>query len=311
MLKLLIDTCVWLDLAKDHRQQVTLRYIEKLIDAGEIALIVPRQVVDEFARNRDRIIKENQQSLSSVFKRVKDTVRRFGEEEHRDDVLGQLDDVDHRLSTLSEAVVESIEDIESLFAKVTLTETNEAMKARAADRAIAKRAPFHKNKNSIGDALLIELFVEAAASRVDGEPLVFVTHNTHDFCSPSDLRQPHPDISDIFAVEHTSFATNLAEVLKELAPELLDEIKFELEFVMESRALYEIMAWEHRLETQVWYNRHMIRREAIADGRIRLVPREEFDAKGYDSQTIVDDIWEGALAAALKAEEELESDVGP
>jgi len=76
MLKLLIDTCVRLDLAKDHRQQVTLRYIEQLMEAGEIALVVPIQVVNEFTRNRDRIIK---QSLSSVFKRVKDTIRRFGD----------------------------------------------------------------------------------------------------------------------------------------------------------------------------------------------------------------------------------------
>jgi hypothetical protein len=37
------------------------------MDAGEVDLVVPRQVVDEFTRNRERIIKENQHSLSSVF----------------------------------------------------------------------------------------------------------------------------------------------------------------------------------------------------------------------------------------------------
>jgi predicted nucleic acid-binding protein len=185
MLKLLIDTCVWLDLAKDHRQQVTLRYIEELMEAGEIALVVPRQVANEFSRNRDRIIKENQQSLSSVFKRVKDTIRRFGDEEHRNSVLEQLDDVDHRLSTLSEAVIDSIEHIERLFEKVTPIETTEAVKLRATDRAMTKRAPFHRNKNSMGDALLIELFMEAIASRAEGERLIFVTHNTQDFSAPS------------------------------------------------------------------------------------------------------------------------------
>jgi hypothetical protein len=311
MLKLLIDTCVWLDLAKDHRQQVTLRYIEQLMEAGEIALVVPIQVVNEFTRNRDRIIKENQQSLSSVFKRVKDTIRRFGDEERRNNVLEQLDDVDHRLSTLSEAVIDSIEHIERLFEKVTPAEITDAVKLRATDRAMTKRAPFHRNKNSMGDALLIELFMEAVASRAKGEHFIFVTHNTQDFSSPSDLRQPHSDFTEIFAPEYTSYSTNLAEVLKGLAPDLLEEIKFELEFVMVSRSLNEIVAWENRLERQVWYNRHMVRREAIEDGRIRLIPREEFDSKNYDPTTIVDDIWEGALKAAAEVEAELEGDVGP
>jgi hypothetical protein len=43
MLRLLIDTCVWLDMAKDHRQQVTLRYLEELIDAGEVGILLPSQ----------------------------------------------------------------------------------------------------------------------------------------------------------------------------------------------------------------------------------------------------------------------------
>lgn len=311
MLKLLIDTCVWLDLAKDHRQQVTLRYIEELMAAGEIELIIPQQVVDEFTRNRERVIKENQQSLSSVFKRVKDTVRRFGNEEHRKDVLDQLNDVDHRLSTLSEAVIDSIEQIEKLFDKGTPVETTDAVTLRAANRAITKRAPFHKNKNSMGDALLIEMFRDVALSKDEGQQVIFVTHNTQDFSASTDLREPHPDLAEIFEPKHVRYATNLAEVLNELAPDLLEEIKFELEFVMVPRNLSEIFEWEHRLERQVWYNRHMVRREAIEEGRIRLIPREEYKSGRYDPGTIIQDIWEGALKAAAKVEEELEGDVGP
>ena len=147
MLRILIDTSVWLDVAKDHRQQIMLRYLDQLIDSGEVGLIVPRQVVEEFARNRDRIIKANTQSLSSVFKRVKDTVSRFGDEVHREATLAQLNDVDHRIATLSEAVIDSIESIESLFEKADVVETSDPIKLRAAERAIARRAPFHKQKN--------------------------------------------------------------------------------------------------------------------------------------------------------------------
>jgi hypothetical protein len=80
MLQLLIDTCVWLDMAKDYRHQPTLNALEQMIGAGEVSVALPRQAVDEFARNKERIIKESGKSLSSTFKRVKDAVRQFGEE---------------------------------------------------------------------------------------------------------------------------------------------------------------------------------------------------------------------------------------
>jgi hypothetical protein len=38
---LLIDTCVWLDVAKDYQQQSTLAALEELIRLGDIAVILP------------------------------------------------------------------------------------------------------------------------------------------------------------------------------------------------------------------------------------------------------------------------------
>jgi PIN domain-containing protein len=66
--KLLIDTCVWLDVAKDYQQQAILAALEELIRQGDIALILPRTVVDEFARNKARVIEDSSRSLSSTLK---------------------------------------------------------------------------------------------------------------------------------------------------------------------------------------------------------------------------------------------------
>jgi hypothetical protein len=41
VLKLLIDTCVWLDLAKDYRQQPVISALEDLVAAEGIELLVP------------------------------------------------------------------------------------------------------------------------------------------------------------------------------------------------------------------------------------------------------------------------------
>ena len=75
--KLLIDTSVWLDLAKDYRMSAVLTAVEDLIDAGNIELIMPQIVMDEFARNRDKVIEQSRRSLSSHIKRVREAVAEF------------------------------------------------------------------------------------------------------------------------------------------------------------------------------------------------------------------------------------------
>lgn len=103
MLYILVDTCVWLDIAKDYRHQPTLAALEAMIQACEVTLIVPMQSVDEFTRNKDRIIRDSGKNLSSTFKRVKEAVRQFGKVEGREETLAILDDVDHRITILGEA----------------------------------------------------------------------------------------------------------------------------------------------------------------------------------------------------------------
>ena len=46
MFKILIDTCVWLDLAKDYRRHAALGVIEELVRYGRVDIILPRTVVE-------------------------------------------------------------------------------------------------------------------------------------------------------------------------------------------------------------------------------------------------------------------------
>ena len=69
-----------------------------------------------------------------------------------------MDDVDHQITILGEAVNESIQRIEAIFSRAQLIETTDDVKLRAAQRAVERKAPFHKDKNSIGDAILVEIY---------------------------------------------------------------------------------------------------------------------------------------------------------
>ena len=62
MCKILIDTCVWLDLAKDNQGQGVLGVLETLVRQKQVSIILPRTVLDEFTRNKAPVAGEGSRS---------------------------------------------------------------------------------------------------------------------------------------------------------------------------------------------------------------------------------------------------------
>ena len=122
-LKLLVDTSVWLDLAKDYRRQPVIAALEDLVAAGEIELLVPQVLLDEFTRNKERVATDAIQSLQSHFNLVRDAVSRFAEETEKAATLKSLNEVDHAAIMRGEAVNDSISRIEKLLASTPETRT--------------------------------------------------------------------------------------------------------------------------------------------------------------------------------------------
>jgi len=300
---ILVDTCVWLDIAKDYRQQPLLSAIEELVERGLVILMVPQIVLDEFANNKPKIIEESRRSLSGVIKRVKDVVDRFGEGRGKASVLKQLGDIDHRAATLGEAVNESIGRIEKLLTTARPIPTSDAAKLRAADRAIEKKAPFHRQKNGINDAVLIELYAVAVAEGASDEmQYAFVTHNKHDFSAVhADERTPHPDIAACFG-KRSSYSVNLGELLNAIAPDIVEDIRFEHEWTDEPRRLSQILSSIDELFDKIWYNRHQNLKYRIETGKTKIVEKETFPVKDHARRPIQRDVWQRAQKAAKKVE---------
>src|SRR5580698_3976202 len=80
-------------------------------------------------------------------------------------VLSQLNDVDYRLPTLGSAAADTVGRIENLFMDTAVVEISDSVKIRAAQRAIDKRAPFHRQRNGIDDAVLIEVYADAVRAK--------------------------------------------------------------------------------------------------------------------------------------------------
>lgn len=302
---LMLDTCVWLELASKKGEMRALAAIEYLVEQGVITILLPALVQEEFERNKERVADQTRRRLSQECKLVKEVLASFGGE-GKQQAIAAIDDVNHRLPILSEANHMTIARVEALFANAIVVPTSDTAMLRAAQRAIAKTAPFHKDKNSVADAVLMEIFDEfRKAAWADYESFRFVTVNHHDF-SDIDHRKPHPDFAEIFDDGRSQFFITPNAALLDLADP--GEVDFETGYGWEeeTRGLLEILEAMDELTDKVWYNRHCNRAYRIEKGETKLIP----DGARAANNEIHEGVWRGALAAA-KAVEDKYVDTGP
>lgn len=306
MYKLLIDTCVWLDLAKTTKGEEVLMLIEEFINSGEISLIIPSLIIEEFQRNKERIIQDACKSVSSHFKKVKELIEEHSntETEGKKNILDHLNDIDKKIPTLGENAVKTVKQIESLFAIAEILPITDEIKLKATDRAINKKAPFHLSKNSIGDAIIIESYDDYKIKNQSQDfNLFFITHNINDFSVRNgNQKQPHEDIANIFNSKKSQYFINLPEALNTINPELITELQYVNDWDFNFRNFSEIMRFENELVSKIWYNRYKYREHLIETGKIKIIKDDEYELKNNQS-TIIDHIWEGALSSAKKVEE--------
>lgn len=305
MHKILIDTSVWLDLAKSNEQKPLLDVIEELVKHNELSLIMPKIIVAEFDRNKQRIIKESSQSLSHVFRRVKDVVDKLADPKKKKSTIQLLNDIDYKIPSLGENVLDSILRVEKLIKNANIIETSNEILLRAAQRGIDKKAPFHLQKNSINDSIIIETYAACLNDRNHIRTrFAFITHNKNDFSMQNgNAKIPHPDIAMLFSKIKSRYYIKLAEAIYKVRPELVTEIMLENESIEEPRSLTEILEAEDILLKKIWYNRHQNWLYKIQTGKHKIVDKI-LEGKYSHSET-PKDIYDGARKSAKKVEREL------
>ena len=237
--RLVLDTCVWLDLAGNDANEPLLGALETLCRQHVIDIVVPQLVLSEFANNKDRVIRESGKSLAGVLKRARAAVWTHGDKRKRRNAAAVLDDIEHKLNSAPDNIAQAIARIEKIFTHSIRCGTNDEAVLRASKRALQKQAPFHNGRNNFADALILELYgqmVESGKGRC-----VFVTHNVKDFSAlNADQRLPHPDIAQHFSRIKSRYFIKLIDALRALRPNQFAEAMFEHEFTMEPRRASEI-----------------------------------------------------------------------
>lgn len=313
MIKILIDTCVWLDLVKDTRSTPMVGALEDLIKSGSITLLAPEITIAEFSRNKERVLNSGQQSLKTHIRLVRAAVNRFAEDDYKERTLEALTEIDRKALLDDGDAVGLVERIENLMANAVNIPSDDEIFRGVNERALSGAAPYHRNKNSIGDAIIIETYSKVLRESEAGDTCAFVTHNFHDFSDhKKDNRKPHPDFAVLFDAANSGYWLSLADLLKEIDPDLVANHDLEFEGWGESRRVSEILDAEHLLFRQVWYNRHWNLRSRIEKGEHFVVPEAEYSTNPYRADQILDTVWNGALAAAKRTEDEVgEENLGP
>lgn len=302
----MLDTCVLLDISTRKNDLPIVSALEGLASLKKIKLVIPAIVITEYEKNKDDVANKTVKRLSHEFKLVKNIISEFATDS-KQQAIDVLNDVSSRLPLLSEANYSTISRVEKLIEDALTIESTDKSKIAAVQRGLDKKAPFHINKNSMADAVIIERFAEFVhTNQSEDNAFLFVTHNHNDF-SAKDHRKPHDDFSDIFNPINVLYFNNMPSAINEIDDEILADIKFEYDYTEETRGLREILDAMDELFDKVWYNRHHNLRCEIETGEVRIVPDDDQE---YGNNVIHESVLQGAIQSAERVEQKYD-DVGP
>jgi PIN domain len=261
VLHLLVDTSTWLDLAKRRDGQKWIVAVRLLALHRDLELLVPSLVLDEFERNRVGIEQSMTASVSERFRLLRRDLDDYGGADQHD-ALDLLAGLAHQVPLIGAMTTRNFDDIAGLLRGGREVEPTDIERGRVVQRALDKQAPFHRAKNSVADALLIELYAaEVRGADVSAEPHAFVTSNSNDFSDPQgDRRTPHPDLAPLFSGTGSSYGLGVEGLDAILASHFGDEFRElveESDFREEPRRLDEIQAAEQEFSGRIWYQRSL------------------------------------------------------
>lgn len=270
MLNLFVDTSTWLDLAARRDGQKWIVALRQFITQGDLRLLVPQVVIEEFERNRPRAEQAMTTRVADRFRLLRTDIGTTYNSEELEHALNALEGLAHHVPLIGAMTTRNFDDIFELLQAGIRLEPSSGENSRVVRRGLDKKAPFHRSRNSVADALLIELYLSATAEADLAEnPHAFVTSNSNDFSLDNgDKRQPHKDLEPAFAHKGSIYALGFDGLESTLQDHLGDELTAifdDSDFVENPRLLVEIQKWEQELFDRIWYQRKLNRIYELED----------------------------------------------
>ena len=263
MLRLLVDTSTWLDMATRRDGQKWIVPLRVFMFRGKLELLVPTLVIEEFDRNRPRLEAAVTASVLDRLRQLRRELREFAgnQSEHV-----WLEETKQHIPLVNAMTPQNFREIAELLRNGKNLTPTDVQYANVVRRGLDKKAPFCSDKNSVADALLIELYLSHLEQAAPGDVYCFITSNHRDFSTPNgDHRQPHPDFADLFSAPQSRYLHGVEGVhdilLDHFGEEFVEEYE-EVEFLLneeEPRTLAQIVEAEAEFFDKVAYVRFVVR----------------------------------------------------
>lgn len=177
-----------------------------LAHQGEVEILAPELVIEEFERNRERIETSMTASVAQRFKLINQDLDDYGGAnlQHAAEVIA---DLAHDLPLIGAMTTRNFDEVLQLLRNGRRVEATDAEHSAVVRRGTIKRAALHRSRNSVADALLVEPYAtDTRAMDLSRNPHALVTSNSDDFSAQGgDARQPHPAIAGVFATEGSTY----------------------------------------------------------------------------------------------------------
>ena len=213
---LIIDTCTWINIGQTFYNDLLFEFLS-LVYRHEIRLIVPKQVKDEWERHKVEKIKTNlvgslRGSLNTASK-----LKELIEDKDRKNEFKQFIDAirseeERIVNKTADYNIMTIEQMMSHVLTKVIDHSDDVIK-KSVEWALQNKRPFRKNKNSIGDALIMFSAIEHAKEN-EYKEVYFISNNTEDFSDDKNKKEIHSDIKPLFDEANIKYSINLPEVLK-------------------------------------------------------------------------------------------------
>ncbi|MBE7635183.1 DUF4935 domain-containing protein [Tenacibaculum finnmarkense genomovar ulcerans] len=238
-----LDTCTWIYIVNGTEPVSHLNFIKKELDKGNLRLILPNIVIDEWNRHKNDTVKKG---VLIFFKETLHSLKRLsklvGEEleepfwaflsekkEEGENFKGLISKFESKKEQIEKSIKSNIETVETIFkhSNTIVVEETDIIKLKASDLAISKKAPFIK-KNSFADAIIVLSFIEyVKENNIEGAK--FISYNTDDFCKKENGKtELHPDLIPFFKDTNSEFYKIVGEVLNTIKENIVSEETLQL-----------------------------------------------------------------------------------
>lgn len=168
MIYLTFDSNIWIySLDESWKIENQLDYLEPWILRGEVKILLPKMVLDEWEKHEERQVKEREKKLGDFF-------------EMAEEILPSAFYAEYKVPSTQRLIIEAqLKRAKDIILSCEIIPDYPEVKERVINDGIAKKAPLHK-KSSVADAIIVFSLIHYAKLNL-GNHFFFISKNTEDF----------------------------------------------------------------------------------------------------------------------------------